>query len=151
MQAFPLFSVFQIPDCRNAENVLVFVLSGFRDSGNHDARVPPFPFLTPGCRNVEMSQHLSFRVFAFRKIWVQRISLLIGIPGCRNTEMPRCQNALAFDQQLTIVPEIYDPRSISLFLYFAIRGFGRQGPLSYPCSLEFSIVEIPKCRNDEMP
>jgi hypothetical protein len=96
MQAFPLFFVFQIPGCRNAENVLVFVLSGFRDSGNHDARVPPFPFRTPGFRNVEM---------------------------------PKCPNTYPF----------------------GFSRFAKSGCRGYLCFLESPVVEIPKCRDVEMP
>jgi hypothetical protein len=46
---------------------------------------------------------------------------------CRNAEMLKCQSALVFDQRLMIIPRIYDPRPTSLFLYFMIQGFERQG------------------------
>jgi hypothetical protein len=100
---------------------------------------------SPVARMMKCPSAYSFRFSCFMKSRCKGYlcsleSLVTEISKC---QMLKCQNALAFNQQLTIIPGIYGPCPTSLFFYFMIRGFGRQGPLSF----QLAVPEIMKWTN----
>jgi hypothetical protein len=130
MQGISLF--FGIPGCRNAEmsQRLFFGFSCFMKSGCKGC-LCSLESLVVGM--LKCPSAYSFRFSRFMKSGCKGYlcpleSPITKMPKCRNVKR---QNALAFDQCLTIIPGIYGPRPTSLFHYFTIQGFGRQGPLSF--------------------
>jgi hypothetical protein len=107
----------RLPKCRN---VPAPIPSGFhvsRNQGARDISAPWNPRL-PKCRNVPAPILSGFH---FTKSGCKGYLCSLESPVA---EMPKCRNALAFDQWLTIIPGIYGPRPTSLFRYFTIRGLG---------------------------
>jgi hypothetical protein len=109
----------RLPKCQN------IVDRDFTSQASH-----PFVLRIPGCRNVK-----------YRGPRLHKSSIPSLCPS--NPRLPKCRNILVFDQRFTIIPGIYGPRPTSLFRDFAIRGFGRQGPLSF----QIAIPEIVKWTN----
>jgi hypothetical protein len=96
------------------------ILSGFRGSRKQDAQGCPCSLepLSPKSRNDPALA--PFWDFTFREIWMQGMSLLLGVSGHRKAEMTR-----------------------RLFL-FGILHFVKSRYKECPCSLEFLVAEKPK-------
>jgi hypothetical protein len=152
-------------------------MSKYRGPGLHKSSIPSLPFEPPVAEMPKCPSTYSFGFSRFTKSECKGYlcsleSPVAEMPKCPSAysfgfsrftksgykgylcslespvaEMPKCPSA-AFDQRLTIIPGIYGPRPTSLFRYFVIRGFGRQGPLSF----QLAIPEIAKWTNGpELP